>query len=143
MPRIRSRQFENFGDGLLTICDADERAINRTKMGRIRFGNRTVGVQRFWQAKTAGDKVDRLVSIPLPAAEFEPVSTNDVVIIETEKNEKSSHQYAIKQVQPKYDAEPPALYLSLEKLVHPYKDRRDDSGNKNRQSGERGYETAG
>lgn len=128
MPRIRSRQFENFGDGLLTICDADERTITRTKMEHIRFGNRTVGVQRFWQAKTAGDKVDRLVSVPLSAAKLRLVSTNDVVIIETEKAEKSSHQYTIKQAQPKYDAEPPALYLSLEKLVHPYKDGRDDGG---------------
>lgn len=128
MPRIRSRQFENFGDGLLTIGDADERTITRTKMEHIRFGNRTVGVQRFWQAKTAGDKVDRLVSVPLSAAELRLVSTNDVVIIETEKAEKSSHQYTIKQAQPKYDAEPPALYLSLEKLVHPYKDGRDDGG---------------
>lgn len=128
MPRIRSRQFENFGDGLLTICDADERKITRTKMEHIRFGNRTVGVQRFWQAKTAGNKVDRLVSVPLPVAGLDLVSTNDVVIIETEKVENSSHQYAIKQVQPKYDAEPPALYLSLEKLVHPYKDGRNDGG---------------
>lgn len=129
MPRIRSRQFENFGDGLLTICDVDERTITRTKMEYIRFGNRTVGVHRFWQAKTAGDKVDRLVSVPLSVAGLGLVSTNDVVIIETEKAEKSSHQYEIKQVQPKYDAEPPALYLSLEKLVHPYKDGRDDGGN--------------
>ena len=128
MPRIRSRQFENFGDGLLTICDADERTITRTKMEHIRFGNRTVGVQRFWQAKTAGNKVDRLVSVPLSVAGLDLVSTNDVVIIETEKVENSSHQYAIKQVQPKYDAEPPALYLSLEKLVHPYKDGRNDGG---------------
>ncbi|MGI5955788.1 MAG: hypothetical protein ACOYBA_02520 [Coprococcus sp.] len=128
MPRIRSRQFENFGDGLLTICDADERKITRTKMEHIRFGNRTVGVQRFWQAKTAGNKVDRLVSVPLSVAGLDLVSTNDVVIIETEKVENSSHQYAIKQVQPKYDAEPPALYLSLEKLVHPFKDGRDSGG---------------
>lgn len=128
MPRIRSRQFENFGDGLLTICDADERKITRTKMEHIRFGNRTVGVQRFWQAKTAGNKVDRLVSVHLSVAGLDLVSTNDVVIIETEKVENSSHQYAIKQVQPKYDAEPPALYLSLEKLVHPFKDGRDSGG---------------
>ena len=94
-------------------------------MERIRFGNRTVGVQRFWQAKTSGDKVDRLVSVPLSVARLDLVSTNDVVIIETEKN---SSQYAILQVQPKYDAKPPVLYLSLEKLVHAYKDRRGCSG---------------
>lgn len=125
MPRVKSRKFENFGDGLLSVCDADERTITKTKIGRIRFGNRTVGVQRFWQAKTSGDKVDRLVSVPLSVARLDLVSTNDVVIIETEK---CSGQYAVLQVQPKYDAEPPALYLSLEKLVHAYKDRRDSNG---------------
>lgn len=37
--------------------------------------------------------------------------------------------YQIKQVQPKYDTKPPALYLSLEKLMHPFKDGRDSGGN--------------
>ena len=44
MPRISSKHFENFGDGLLTICEADERSLTRTKLEHIRFGNRTVGV---------------------------------------------------------------------------------------------------
>lgn len=45
MPRISSKHFENFGDGLLTICEADERSLTRTKLEHIRFGNRTVGVK--------------------------------------------------------------------------------------------------
>lgn len=49
MPRISSKHFENFGDGLLTICEADERSLTRTKLEHIRFGNRTVGVTRYWQ----------------------------------------------------------------------------------------------
>ena len=141
MPRIRSRQFETFGDGLLTICDADERTITRTKMEHIRFGNRTVGVQRFWKAKTAGDKVDKLLALPLAVLGIELIEVHDVVILEnetdwlwnalafddTEIKDRAGH-YQILQVQPKYDAEPPALYLSLEKLVHPYKDGRNGGG---------------
>lgn len=129
MPRIQSRQFENFGDGLLAVCEADERTITRTKMEHIRFGNRTVGVQRFWQAKTAGNKVDKLLAVPLSALDIDMIEVNDVVILENEIviGEKSG-QYQILQIQPKYDAKPPALYLSLEKLVHPYKDGRDDGG---------------
>ena len=84
MPRIGSRQFENFGDGLLTICDADERTITRTKMEHIRFGNRTVGVQRFWQAKTAGDKVDKLLAVPLSVLDIDMIEVHDVVILENE-----------------------------------------------------------
>lgn len=129
MPQIPSRQFENFGDGLLAVCEADERTITRTKMEHIRFGNRTVGVQRFWQAKTAGNKVDKLLAVPLSALDIDMIEVNDVVILENEIviGEKSG-QYQILQIQPKYDAKPPALYLSLEKLVHPYKDGRDDGG---------------
>ena len=129
MPQIPSRQFETFGDGLLAVCEADERTITRTKMEHIRFGNRTVGVQRFWQAKTAGNKVNKLLAVPLSVLEIDMIEVNDVVILETETEMKDrAGQYQILQVQPKYDARPPALYLSLEKLVHPYKDRRDDSG---------------
>lgn len=141
MPRIQSRQFESFGDGLLAVCETDERTITRTKMRHIRFGNRTVGVQRFWQAKTAGNKVDKLLAVPLSVLEIGMIETNDVVILENETDwlrdplqfddkqiKDRAGQYQILQVQPKYDTKPPALYLSLEKLVHPYKDGREDSG---------------
>lgn len=129
MPQIPSRQFETFGDGLLAVCEADERKITRTKMEHIRFGNRTVGVQRFWQAKTAGNKVNKLLAVPLSVLEIDLIEVNDVVILENETEMKDqAGQYQIIQAQPKYDARPPALYLSLEKLVHPYKDGREDSG---------------
>lgn len=129
MPQIPSRQFETFGDGLLAVCEADERTITRTKMEHIRFGNRTVGVQRFWQAKTAGNKVNKLLAVPLSVLEIDMIEVNDVVILENEAEMKDrAGQYQILQVQPKYDARPPALYLSLEKLVHPYKDGREDNG---------------
>lgn len=129
MPQIPSRQFETFGDGLLAVCEADERTITRTKMEHIRFGNRTVGVQRFWQAKTAGNKVNKLLAVPLSVLEIEMIEVNDVVILENETEMKDrAGQYQILQVQPKYDARPPVLYLSLEKLVHPYKDGREDGG---------------
>lgn len=129
MPRIPSRQFETFGDGLLAVCEADERTITRTKLEHIRFGNRTVGVQRFWQAKTAGNKVNKLLAVPLSVLEIDMIEVNDVVILENEAEMKDrAGQYRILQVQPKYDARPPALYLSLEKLVHPYKDGREDNG---------------
>lgn len=141
MPRIQSRKFESFGDGLLAVCETDERTITRTKMRHIRFGNRTVGVQRFWQAKTAGNKVDKLLAVPLSVLEIGMIEINDVVILENETDwlrdplqfddkqiKDRAGQYQILQVQPKYDTKPPALYLSLEKLVHPYKDGREDSG---------------
>ena len=127
MPRISSKHFENFGDGLLTICEADERSLTRTKLEHIRFGNRTVGVTRYWQAQTAGNQVDKLLAVPLEILDAEQIEVNDVIILESEMKDRAGH-YQIKQVQPKYDTKPPALYLSLEKLVHPFKDGRDSGG---------------
>lgn len=130
MPKVKARQFETFDDGILSVCETEEeqRALLRTKLDGIRFGNRTVGVQRFWSAKTAGNKIDRLVSIPLAALSVEPVQALDIVILDQEVIQTEMKQYQVKQIQMKYDTVPPAAYLSLEKLVHPYKDRRNPNG---------------
>lgn len=125
MARISS-DYETFGDGLLSICETDERRITGTKMEHIRYGNKTVGVQRFWQAKTAGNKVDKLISVPLEVLQLNQILVNDIAILETEPG--SPGQYQILQIQPKYDSRPPALYISLERLVHPYKDERRENG---------------
>lgn len=127
MPRVKNEQFEVFGDGLLTICETDERKLVKTKIEHIRFGNKTVGVTRFWKAKTTGNKIDRLVSIPLSVMRTIEIEVQNVVIVENEKSD-SSGQYKIIQMQPKYDTEPPAMYLSLEKLVHPFKNMRKADG---------------
>ena len=126
MARISS-DYETFGDGLLSICETDERNITGTKMEHIRYGNKTVGVQRFWQAKTVGNKVDKLISVPLEVLQLNQILVNDIAILETEPG--SPGQYQILQIQPKYDSRPPALYLSLERLIHPYKDERQENGN--------------
>lgn len=128
MPRISSKHFENFGDGLLTICEADERSLTRTKLEHIRFGKRTVGVTRYWQAHTAGNKVDKLLAVPMEVLDTEQIEVNDVIILENEKTEGQTGHYQILQIQPKYDTKPPALYLSLEKLVHQFKDGRGSGG---------------
>lgn len=140
MPRIKGK-FETFTDGLLTVCEVEERSLTRTKLEHIRFGNRVVGISRYWQAQTAGNQVDKLLAIPLEVLNAEMIEVNDVVILENETDwlwdsmsfdEKEmkdrAGQYQIRQVQPKFDAEPPALYLTLEKAVHPFGDRRERSG---------------
>lgn len=138
MPQVKnSKGLETFNDGILSICEAEERRLVSTKMEGIRFGNRTAGVTRYWMAKTAGNKVDKLLSIPLEAAGVDLIEVNDVVILDKETNwlwddmdfneeemKDQAGQYQIIQIQPKFDARPPALYLSLEKLIHPYKDGR-------------------
>lgn len=109
---------ETFNDGLLEICEVDERVITSSKIRGVRFGDRTIGIQRHWAAKTAGSEVNRLVAVPMGILKKCIVDTGDVVVI---RAGAISGQYEINQVQYKRDTSPPTIYLSLKKLVHPYR----------------------
>ncbi len=128
MPQ-KKNGFETFSDGIMEICTTDERRLIGTKVKGIRFGDRTIGVQRYWQAKTAGNKVDRLLSIPYSETGIGLIETNDVVIIRNENAKYGGGQYRILQVQPKFDSKPESIYLSLEKIIHLYKEGRTNGGN--------------
>ena len=73
----------------------------------------------------------------------EDIEALDIVIIDSQSgwlwdpfdferdeiiNEHNPAMYKIVQIQEKFDAAPPAIYLSLEKIVQLYKDRRGDNG---------------
>ena len=126
MPRARRKQFETFTDGMLSICKTEGRAIVDTKLKDIRFGNRTIGERRYFDAQTAGNKITKLLSIP--AATLNTDSIESLDILNTQKKSNDPAQYKIVQIQEKFDATPPAIYLSLEKIVQLYKDRRSDNG---------------
>ena len=142
MPRARRKHFETFTDGVLSICGTEERTIVKTTLKGIRFGKRTVGERRYFDAQTAGRNITKLVSIPAAVLDREEIETLDIVIFESQDgwlwdsfdfesdetiNEHNPAQYRIVQIQEKGDSMPPAVYLSLEKVVQVYKDRREDS----------------
>lgn len=114
MPRVENKEFVTFNDGELTICEVKNRNIVATKAEGVRFGNQTVGINRFWKAKVASSTVDRLVSIPI----MQGVTTQNVCIIRGE-------QYKILQIQEKFDQSPPCLFLTLERIQTAYKDVRE------------------
>lgn len=109
-------KFEAFGDGVAQICEVSGRKIIREK-GKVRFGVRTVGIKRYYEAKVASDKVDRLVSVPYNRW----IRRSDILLIDGE-------QYKITMIQEKKDTKPACLYLSLEWIVTRYQDGRDDGG---------------
>ncbi len=114
MPRRRDTRFIAFNDGNLDICRASGRKITDTIERDIRFGFRTVGYKRFYDAKVLSSQIDETVVIPYGRK----VTTLDVCIIRKK-------QYRIIQVQRKFDASPPCLLLSLERIVPEYEDIRD------------------
>lgn len=113
MPQWKNRKIESFNDGILTICSTKGRTVTGTKAAQIRFGNRTIGISRFYKARIESDKIDKLVSIPYTGN----LKSSDVIYIDDE-------QYKINQAQEKFDTVPPCRYLSLEHMVTPYTDER-------------------
>lgn len=109
-------RFEAFGDGVACVYEVSGRKITRDK-GKIRFGIRTVGVKRYYEAKMAADKIDRVVSVPYNRW----VKRSDILLMDGE-------QYKITMIQEKKDTKPACLYLSLECIVARYQDGRNGDG---------------
>ena len=111
--RLKNRAFETFNDGALTVCTTSERSIIGVRQESLRFGDKTVGVNRFFQAQIASSQIDRLVAVP-----WADVRQNDLIVI-------GGVQYRIVKIQDKFDAMPPCRYLSLEESKVRYKDGRN------------------
>lgn len=103
-------KFEAFNDGVAYICKVSGRKITGDK-GSVRFGIRTVGVQRYYEAKVASEKVDRVISVPYDKR----IRQSDILLIEEE-------QFKITLIQEKRDTKPACLYLSLERIVTKYQE---------------------
>lgn len=107
-------KFETFNSGILELCQVRENKIIRTVQAGIRFGDKTIGVNRYWQAQVSSAKVDRLVAVQIiPDIEYD-----QIVLI-------NGVQYKLLQIQFRQDTKPSTLLLSLERLVVLRKDERD------------------
>lgn len=110
---------ELFNDGMCTVCKTEKRAIT-ADICSFRFGLRTVGITRFYQAKIAESSIDRLISVPFNRF----INAKSIILI-------NEVQYEVKQIQEKYDTEPPSMYLTLQRAIPVYEDRRNKSNESN------------
>ena len=77
----------------------------------LRYGQRTVGVKRHYEAMQAKERVDLLIRVPFRPA----VSTDDVAIPTMD-----GKQYLITLIQKIEGSEPPVMDLTLRRLEHEY-----------------------
>ena len=96
-------EFLTFNDGIVDIYDTDEddRIIRNTVKQR-RFGNRTVGVKRYYSAKQSDIELDLVIHVHRDSE----LNTQHAAVI---KNTR----YKIEQVQQLTDTNPPVTVLSL------------------------------
>lgn len=106
---LKKRNQELFNDGVLEVYSTDRRTVTGLKRSDIRYGLRTVGVNRFYQSKLADSQVDQLISVPINAF----IGGDDLIIID-------GIQYEIGQIQKKYDTSPASMYISLKEALPMY-----------------------
>lgn len=98
----RQDMFETFNDGLCAICRMDEDGNAGSVVERLRFQERTIGVKRYYEAKTAKVQVDRLVRVPYQKW----LTTEYLAVIDGEV-------YELEQVQVISDTAPKSNDISL------------------------------
>jgi hypothetical protein len=94
-------EFLTFTDGKCDIYSIKGNVLDQ-KLMTLDFGDRTVGIKRFYAARAAATEIDRLIQVPIQKS---ITSENRAVIDDTE--------YTIEQAQHLQDTNPPVTVLTL------------------------------
>lgn len=107
------KETQTFNDGTVCICavaDVSQPGFRPRKCLRqihvLRYQERTVGVTRFWAAKAAQERVDRVIRVPQCGG----LSIGQVAVLH------GGVQYSIQQIQTPVGVVPSVLDLSLRTL---------------------------
>ena len=94
--------FEKFNDGIVVVCEIDDDGNAGTQKEKLRFSEKTVGYNRYYEAMTAKVQIDKLIRVPFRrwlTSEYLAVIGSDV--------------YEIHQAQTIIDSFPKTTALSL------------------------------
>lgn len=94
----RPTPFVPFNSGFCVVT-SDE---GETKFSRLAFSDQTMGIKRFFSAKMAQTKIDRVIKVP----KVQGLSQYDEVYIGGEK-------YLVEMIQSADDTNPPSITLTL------------------------------
>jgi hypothetical protein len=97
-------EFLTFNDGLCDIYNVKGNKIS-DKLMTLCFGDRTVGMKRYYAARAATVEINRLIQVP---QQLSITASNRVVI--------DNNEFKIEQVQQLYDTNPPVTVLTLRKI---------------------------
>jgi hypothetical protein len=97
-------EFLTFNDGYCDIFEVKGNQLGEKKM-TLCYGDRTVGMKRYFAARTATVEINRLIHVPRQLS----ITAKDNVMIGTAR-------YKIEQVQHLNDTNPPATVLTLRQI---------------------------
>lgn len=98
-------EFLTFSDGFVDIYTvANNKPVPPVRL-HLAFGSRTVGMKRYWEARSDTTEITRLVQVPLR----EDITTHDQAVI-------AGVRYKILQAQPLYNTNPRVTVLTLQNI---------------------------
>jgi len=114
-------KIQSFNDGLVNIYKVENTSLpgdmpidGLNLKQSLRYSEKTVGMNRFYQAMQNNIKVALVIQTP----EVRGLSDKDTDIIVAVLN--GDTQYKVMQIQYIEDASPPAMNLTLERIGEPY-----------------------
>lgn len=99
-------EFTSFNDGICSIYSEDEEGNKKYKYERLGFSVRSLGYKRYFAAKAAQVKTDRVIRIP----NIKGIDNHDIVEI------KGEGKYYIEFIQTIFKSNPISLDLTLSEL---------------------------
>ena len=97
-------EFKQFNDGLCAVYTVDGNKLDKRVLS-IRYGDKVIGVKRYYAARTETSRIDRLIQVP----QCRMITARHNVTI-------SGVRYLIEQVQHLDDTNPPTTVLTLRRL---------------------------
>lgn len=99
-----STEFLTFNDGICDIYNVKGNKI-ADKLTTLCYGDRTIGMKRFYTARAASVEINKLVQVP----QQRTISSANRAIID-------GTEYKIEQVQHLNETNPPASVLTLRRI---------------------------
>ena len=116
-----NKQTQTFNDGVVSIYKVADLALpgdlpveGLVLQQTLRYKERTVGLNRFYQAMQNNIKVDFVIRCPEVRGLSEKATDILVAIL------IDGQQYKVMQIQYIEDAQPPSMDLTLERIGEPY-----------------------
>jgi SPP1 family predicted phage head-tail adaptor len=100
---------QSYNDGIVQICRVNKQTRELIQLEKLRYGERTVGYNRYYKALERDIKIDMLLRCP----EIRGLTETDTDILVAIP--KDGQKYKIMQIQYPEDVLPPSMDLSLEK----------------------------
>lgn len=113
------KDSETFNDGVLNVLKATDGVIEKNIFCDIKYGNKTFGVSRFFNAQVSGNEIDKMIVIPF----VDCIDRTNILELR-EHRTGNVKLFEIVMIQELFNSAPRCLQITLRKTGIKYVDNR-------------------